>query len=64
MPYRLREHIEHPIGFLSAVVSSVSLSNYMDLAVNAVISLCIGGMMVVVTHFTKRWLQSKFPIDK
>lgn len=64
MPYRLREHIEHPVGFVAAVASSISLSSYMDIAVNAMISLGVGALMVIVTHFVKRWLQDKYPIHK
>jgi len=59
----IRQHIEYPVGVLSAGVSSITLSNYFDITVNGMISIIFALLMIFVVHFAKRYLHTKYPID-
>ena len=60
----IRQHIEYPMGVLGAVLSGSGIGMLTNAIIGTVASVVGGTLMVIVTHFIKRWLQEHYPIKK
>lgn len=62
-PY-IREKIEYITGMVSYILGIVTLDPFVDRIISSVTSACVALVVVVITHFLKRYLARKFPIEE
>lgn len=64
MPYRaLKHNVEYLTGSVAAMISSAAIGRALETAVVGIVSLVVGIITIVITHFVKKWLNENHPIE-
>ncbi len=55
-----KEKLEYPVGVTGFLTMNASISPHLDRIISNSISLFFGIVLIVATHFIKKWLDKKY----